>query len=135
MPRQGAVLVLLYPDGDDLHLPLTVRSDRLPSHRGEVSLPGGAIDPDDAGVEAALRECYEELGVDPGGIQVWGTLSSFYIQPSNFQDHAGGGRLCRTGANTAAKRCRGQLGIHNQRARAARPGDSCGRAVERRVLM
>ncbi|MBS1968007.1 MAG: CoA pyrophosphatase [Chloroflexi bacterium SZAS-1] len=86
VPRPGAVLVLLYPDGDDLRLPLTVRSDKLPSHRGEVSLPGGAIDPEDAGPEdAARRECYEELGVDPFSIEVWGLLSSFYIQPSNFQ--------------------------------------------------
>lgn len=85
-PRLGAVLVLLYPQGDDLHLPLTVRSDRLASHRGEVSLPGGAIDPGDAGpVGAALRECHEELGVDPASVSVWGTLTSFYIQPSNFQ--------------------------------------------------
>lgn len=85
-PRLGAVLLLLYPQGDDLVLPLTVRSDRLPSHRGEVSLPGGAIDPGDASpAAAALRECHEELGVDPAGIDVLGTLSSFYIQPSNFQ--------------------------------------------------
>jgi 8-oxo-dGTP pyrophosphatase MutT (NUDIX family) len=86
VPRLGAVLVLLYPDGDDLRLPLTVRSDRLPSHRGEVSLPGGAIDPGEAGpVAAALRECSEELGVDPAGTAVWGSLSPFYIPPSNFR--------------------------------------------------
>jgi len=85
-PRLGAVLVLLYPDGADLRLPLTVRSERLTSHRGEVSLPGGAIDPgEDGPVVAALRECHEELGVDPALVEVWGTLSSFYIQPSNFQ--------------------------------------------------
>jgi hypothetical protein len=48
-PRLGAVLVLLYPDGSDLRLPLTVRSDQLPSHRGEISLPGGSIDPDEDG--------------------------------------------------------------------------------------
>jgi len=86
VPRQAAVLLLLYPDADDLRLPLTVRSDRLPSHRGEVSLPGGAIDPgEDGPIAAALRECHEELGVDPALVEVWGTLSSFYIQPSNFQ--------------------------------------------------
>jgi 8-oxo-dGTP pyrophosphatase MutT (NUDIX family) len=86
VPRLGAVLVLLYPDGDDLRLPLTVRSDRLPSHRGEVSLPGGAIDPgEDGPITAALRECHEELGVDPATVAVWGTLSPFYIPPSNFR--------------------------------------------------
>ena len=85
-PRLGAVLVLLYPDGDDLRLPLTVRSDQLRSHRGEVSLPGGAIDPgEDGPIPAALRECHEELGVDPALVEVWSTLASFYIQPSNFQ--------------------------------------------------
>jgi 8-oxo-dGTP pyrophosphatase MutT (NUDIX family) len=85
-PRLGAVLILLYPDGGDLRLPLTVRSDRLPSHRGEVSLPGGAIEPDEDGpVSAALRESYEELGVEPSGVAVWGTLSSIYIPPSNFR--------------------------------------------------
>jgi 8-oxo-dGTP pyrophosphatase MutT (NUDIX family) len=86
VPRLGAVLVLLYPDGADLRLPLTVRSDRLPNHRGEVSLPGGAIDPGEEGaVAAALRECHEELGVEPASIAVWGTLSPFYIPPSNFR--------------------------------------------------
>ena len=85
-PRLGAVLLLLYPDGADLRLPLTVRSDRLPSHRGEVSLPGGAIDPgEDGPVTAALRECHEELGVEPASVSVWGTLSAFYIPPSNFR--------------------------------------------------
>lgn len=85
VPRLGAVLLLLYPDGDDLRLPLTVRSELLNSHRGEVSLPGGAIDPgEDGPISAALRECHEELGVDPSQVAVWGTLSPFYIQPSNF---------------------------------------------------
>jgi 8-oxo-dGTP pyrophosphatase MutT (NUDIX family) len=85
-PRPGAVLILLYPDGDDLRLPLTVRSDRLPNHRGEVSLPGGATDPQDDGpVAAALRECHEELGVHPGEVAAWGVLSPIYIPPSNFR--------------------------------------------------
>jgi 8-oxo-dGTP pyrophosphatase MutT (NUDIX family) len=86
IPRQAAVLLLLYPDADDLRLPLTVRSDRLPSHRGEVSLPGGAIDPgEDGPISAALREAHEELGVPPDAVAVWGTLSPLYIPPSNFR--------------------------------------------------
>jgi 8-oxo-dGTP pyrophosphatase MutT (NUDIX family) len=85
IPRPGAVLILLYPDGDDLRLPLTVRSDRLPNHRGEVSLPGGATDPQDDGpIAAALRECHEELGVEPGTVTPWGLLAPIYIAPSNF---------------------------------------------------
>jgi 8-oxo-dGTP pyrophosphatase MutT (NUDIX family) len=84
--RPGAVLILLYPDGPDLRLPLTVRSDRLPNHRGEVSLPGGATDPQDNSPAAtALRECWEEVGVAPGSVDVWGTLAPIYIPPSNFR--------------------------------------------------
>lgn len=84
--RLGAVLLLLYPEGHDLRLPLTIRSELLPNHRGEVSLPGGATDPDDTGPAAtALRECSEEIGVGPDTLEIWGTLSPIYIQPSNFQ--------------------------------------------------
>lgn len=84
--RPGAVLILLYPDGADLRLLLTVRSDRLANHRGEVSLPGGATDPeDDSPAATALRECWEELGIGPEYIAVWGTLTPIYIRPSNFR--------------------------------------------------
>jgi 8-oxo-dGTP pyrophosphatase MutT (NUDIX family) len=83
--RPGAVLILLYPEGADLRLPLTVRSDQLPNHRGEVSLPGGATDPQDDGpVATALRECWEELGIAPEQIAIWGALTPLYIPPSNF---------------------------------------------------
>jgi 8-oxo-dGTP pyrophosphatase MutT (NUDIX family) len=86
IPREAAVLLLLYPDGGDLRLPLTVRSDRLPNHRGEVSLPGGAIEPgEDGPISAALRESHEELGLRPESVTVWGKLSSLYIPPSNFR--------------------------------------------------
>lgn len=85
-PRPGAVLILLYPDGPDLRLPLTVRSEHLPNHRGEVSLPGGGTDPGDDGPSAtALRECWEELGVPPQTVEVLGSLPPIYIPPSNFQ--------------------------------------------------
>lgn len=85
-PREAAALILLVPAEDDLVLPLTVRSERLTNHKGEVSLPGGSADPDDASTEAtALREANEELGIDPAAVEVWGTLTSIYIPPSNFR--------------------------------------------------
>ncbi|MBC8161613.1 MAG: CoA pyrophosphatase [Roseiflexaceae bacterium] len=84
--RLGAVLIMLYPDGADLRLPLTIRSQLLPSHQGEVSLPGGRTDPEDTGPAAtALRECDEEIGIAPASLQVWGVLPAVYIVPSNFQ--------------------------------------------------
>lgn len=85
VPREGAVLILLYPSDGDLWFPLTVRSSSLPQHRGEISLPGGRIDSDDVSVTAAaLREANEELGINTESVDVLGTLSRFYIPPSNF---------------------------------------------------
>lgn len=84
--RLGAVLLLLYPVAGGLCLPLTIRSELLVNHRGEVSLPGGATDPEDTGpIATALRECEEEIGVAASGLEVWGVLEPVYIQPSNFQ--------------------------------------------------
>jgi 8-oxo-dGTP pyrophosphatase MutT (NUDIX family) len=84
VPRESAALLLLYPLDGELWLPLTVRSARLTTHRGEVSLPGGGADPEDDGpVGTALREAWEELGVEPANVEVLGTLTPFYIPPSN----------------------------------------------------
>jgi 8-oxo-dGTP pyrophosphatase MutT (NUDIX family) len=59
----------------DLDVLLTRRSPTLRHHPGQVSFPGGGIDPEDAGPEAAaLREAAEEAGVDPSGVRVLGTL-------------------------------------------------------------
>jgi 8-oxo-dGTP pyrophosphatase MutT (NUDIX family) len=83
-PRESAALLLLFPRAGELWLPLTVRSARLTTHRGEVALPGGGADPEDAGpTGTALREAWEELGVEPGAVEVLGLLTPFYIPPSN----------------------------------------------------
>ena len=65
--RPRATLLLLYPGPRRrLRLPLTVRHADLRAHAGEVSLPGGAVDAADASREAtALREAWEEIGVEP----------------------------------------------------------------------
>lgn len=85
-PRQGAVLAVLYPCADELMVLLTVRSTALRNHRGEISLPGGSVDESDRSlVHAALRECHEELGIEPTTLTVLGHLTPVYIAPSNFQ--------------------------------------------------
>jgi len=59
-------------------LVFTVRAETLPSHKGQISFPGGSIDPDDASPEAgALRETYEEIGLSPSAVRVLGELDSF----------------------------------------------------------
>jgi 8-oxo-dGTP pyrophosphatase MutT (NUDIX family) len=82
--REGAVLLLfgMGPDGPDLLL--TERAHDMRSHPGQVSFPGGAIDPGETPQVAALREAEEETGLDPSGVQVFGVLPTLWLPPSNF---------------------------------------------------
>jgi 8-oxo-dGTP pyrophosphatase MutT (NUDIX family) len=83
--REGSVLVLLYPDTtNEPHLVLTVRHSNLAVHAGQVSFPGGRREPNESLSEAALREAYEELGIDPTTLRLLGPLTPIYIPPSNF---------------------------------------------------
>ena len=84
-PHVGAVLILLYPRDNQLFLPLTRRSERVASHKGQISLPGGAQERGDSSLwDTALREAFEEVAVDPHQVQYIGTLSHLYISVSNF---------------------------------------------------
>lgn len=85
--RAAATLLLLYPDSDgELTVPLTVRHAELRSHAGEVSLPGGAVEADDADrAAAALREAHEEVGVEPTSVRLLGNLDDVWIPVSNYQ--------------------------------------------------
>ena len=61
--RDAAALLLLYPADGEWWLPLTVRASTLPQHTGQVSLPGGRLDPGETVEQAALRDAYEEVGL------------------------------------------------------------------------
>ncbi|MHC4399331.1 MAG: NUDIX hydrolase [Planctomycetota bacterium] len=83
--RQAAVLILLYPHQGRWQVPLTVRPMHLPDHAGQVSLPGGAIEPGETSREAAIREFHEELGAAGHAIDLLGRLSPVYVAASNFR--------------------------------------------------
>jgi 8-oxo-dGTP pyrophosphatase MutT (NUDIX family) len=85
--RRAAALILLYPDEGIVRFPLTLRRDDLPQHAGQISLPGGALDPGERAEDAALRETHEEIGVDPGAITLLGPMSTLWVVVSNFVLH------------------------------------------------
>lgn len=76
--RHAAVLVPLIDHSDGMTVMLTKRTDDLPTHAGQISFPGGRIEPEDTDpVAAALRETYEEVGVPPDMVEVIGTLDDY----------------------------------------------------------
>jgi 8-oxo-dGTP pyrophosphatase MutT (NUDIX family) len=85
--RAAAALILLYPAGDSVAVPLTVRASGLPRHAGQISLPGGATDPGETLTEAALREASEEIAVDIASVRVLGELTPVHVLVSGFTLH------------------------------------------------
>jgi 8-oxo-dGTP pyrophosphatase MutT (NUDIX family) len=83
--RHAAVLipVLLEPDG--ARLVYTVRKGHLEDHAGQISFPGGNLEPgDDSLLATALREAEEEIDLCPDLVEVIGELEEMYIPPSSF---------------------------------------------------
>lgn len=84
--RLGAALVLLADldrDGD-LEVVYTRRREDLPTHPGQISFPGGRVEPGETVEQAAVREAAEEVGLVPGSVDVLGRLPAFYIPPSRY---------------------------------------------------
>ena len=83
-PKPGSVIILLYEEGDQIKCPLIKRPQYLGAHSNQVSFPGGKADENETPIETALRETEEEVGVQRNTIKVIGTLSQFFVIPSNF---------------------------------------------------
>lgn len=80
----AAVTVLVYPHEGRLWMPLTLRHAAMKAHAGQVSFPGGRIDPGESDVAAALRELHEELGIGGERAEPVAALTPLYIFGTNF---------------------------------------------------
>ena len=80
----AAVLLLLYAKEGAYHVLLNKRSELVEHHKGEISFPGGARDPEDRDfLDTALRETEEEMGVKRGDVTILGELDDI-VTRSNF---------------------------------------------------
>lgn len=83
--RSSAVLVLFGPGADGRpHLVLTERAHHLRSHGAQVVFPGGHLEPSETPVQAALRESAEEIGLNPGTVEIVDVLPAVYLSPQSM---------------------------------------------------
>tara|TARA_B100000809_G_C15114636_1_gene521927 strand:+ start:125 stop:757 length:633 start_codon:yes stop_codon:yes gene_type:complete len=85
-PRKAAVLALFYPNKEGVTcLALTLRPKYQGTHSAQVSFPGGKHETADTNLaETALRETYEEVGIEKKEIRILREVTNVYIPPSNF---------------------------------------------------
>lgn len=82
-----AAVMIAVTDRPDPGVVLTVRREHMRTHAGQVAFPGGRIDPGENAVEAALREAWEEIGLDPATAEVvdevdtYRTITGFMVTP------------------------------------------------------
>jgi 8-oxo-dGTP pyrophosphatase MutT (NUDIX family) len=83
--RHAAVLLPLFRNATDYHLVFTKRTETLKHHRGQVSFPGGSFEPADGDLlTTALRESYEEVGLQPEHVNILGRLDDLATFSTSF---------------------------------------------------
>lgn len=86
--KPSSVLLLLYPEGDQIFICLIKRPSTMKHHPGQISFPGGKVEKEDSSIEmTAIREAQEEVGIDPSYIRIIGKLSELYVEVSKFLIH------------------------------------------------
>jgi 8-oxo-dGTP pyrophosphatase MutT (NUDIX family) len=82
--REAAVLILLHPTSAGLAFPLIERPATMRHHAGQFAFPGGALEPGETPLDAALREVREEIGATVQRPDVVGALSGIRALPSGY---------------------------------------------------
>ena len=83
--KRAAVLAPFFKHKGEYHLLFTLRTSNLPTHKGDVSFPGGRMDQKDASLlDTALRESKEEIGLLPADVQTIGPLDDLRTHASNY---------------------------------------------------
>lgn len=85
--KHSGVMLLLFIQNNELHALLIKRPSHMKHHAGQVALPGGRIEPGETVIDTALRETWEEVGIEASSIQILGSLSDLYVQVSRFLIH------------------------------------------------
>ena len=82
---QSSVLMLIFPDNGVIYTCLIRRPATMRNHGGQIAFPGGRFEPSDNDlIQTALRESFEEIGVNGNLPEVIGALTPIYVQVSNF---------------------------------------------------
>ncbi|MFO7614557.1 MAG: CoA pyrophosphatase [Bacteroidales bacterium] len=83
--KKAGVLILFFPDNDDIKLVFIRRNEYKGVHSGQISFPGGRHEPEDRDlIETALRETEEEIGISRNNVNLIGLLTDLFIPPSHF---------------------------------------------------
>lgn len=85
-PKKAAVLALFYPNKkNETSILLTQRASYKGTHSAQISFPGGKVEKTDKNLqETALREAFEEVGIQKEDVTVIREMTDVYIPPSNF---------------------------------------------------
>jgi 8-oxo-dGTP pyrophosphatase MutT (NUDIX family) len=82
--RAAAVLVPVFEEHGVARLVLTRRASHLPSHQGEIAFPGGKLHPGESAEHGALREAFEEVGIEPADVEIVGDLDDLATVAGRF---------------------------------------------------
>lgn len=85
-PKKAAVLALFYPDlNNETCFLLTKRASYNGTHSAQISFPGGKFDTKDSSLRTtAIRETYEEVGIQIENNDIFKKMTNVFIPPSNF---------------------------------------------------